>query len=377
MKRTFALLLAALLTMAAALPVLADDRVQSSAEPTASSSSGTDGAETAMGTDALPAASSGQTDAASPDASASGQTGDAAPAASVDVLIGSSVQSAPLTAENTADTLHFENLRKAMEKYNGTIISLQGQIRDLSNSPAQMGTALDDLLLLENNLRNAVNSVDPGETNLFLALQGAYAALSMQTTSMMSQYRSIGDSTEAAKNTLNDAINQMVKGAETLYMSVAAMQDGLEVMNRSLDSLNRAVAIVEKQQELGMASTYDVEKVRYQRSQLKGQMETLKYQIVSNKVTLEGMCGMELRGSVNLGELSVPSQVELDAVSYDKMLSTAMDRNVDVMNAQITYTSDTSADNKKAYAGAKSTFAAKFKGVCMAVPENVRLVSAA
>ncbi len=375
MKRTFALLLAALLTMAAALPVLADDRVQPPAEPTASSSAQPGAVET----DAPPAASSGQTDAAGPDidpdGSASSQTEDAA-APVLGILAADSLQSDSLTAANTADTVHFESLRKAMEKYNYTVLSLQGQIKDVSDTTVSLDGGIDALQAMARQLNDARSDLAATDS-LYIALYATQMLVESQISQMMGSRSSVFDSTESAKNSLQDGINQLIRGAETLYVALAAMEDGLDAMNRGLDSLNRAVAITEKQQALGMASAYDVEKMNHQRDQLQSQLETLKYQIASNKVTLEGMCGMALKGTVHLADLPMPTQAELDAVNYDKQLNTAMNRNVDVMNAQLSYNSKTSGANKNALNGAKSDFASKFKGVCLAIPENVRLVSAA
>lgn len=378
MKRTLALLLAALLTLAAALPVLADDRVQSSSEPAASSA----GAEPET---AAPSSSSGtEPKTAAPDASAPEQAGDAAVSAPANVLTANSVQSTTLAAENTSDTLNFENLRRTMEKYNANILSLEGQIKDLGSVTSvdmwnyivildQLKEGLDDAL-------RSMGSAPAGLEDIYEALRNSLESqsviLEIQIGNLKGQRESM-NSVDTAKNSLQDAINQMIKGAETLYIAIAAMEDGLDAMNRGLDSLNRAVAIVEKQQELGMASAYDVEKLHHQRSQLQSQMESLKFQISSNKITLEGMCGMELSGTVNLGALPLPTQAELDVVSYDKDLSIAMGRNVDVMNAESNYNAKDSVPNKKAVTAAKSSFAAKFKVVCVTAPENSRLVSAA
>lgn len=382
MKRTFALLLAALLTMAAALPVLADDRVQPPTEPTAASSQAA-GVGADPGTDAPPAASSGQTDAAgpdiAPDGSAPSQPGDAA-APVLGILAADSLQSDSLTAANTAETVHFENLRKALEKYNYTVLSLQGQIKDVSSVTVDLGDSYNSLIQMKTGVDAALKSLDGTAENsdeLYTSLEALSSMLYIQIISTMTQKNNIGDSTESAKNSLTDGINQLTKGVETLYIAIVTMEDGLDAMNRGLDSLNRAVAITEKQQALGMASAYDVEKMNHQRDQLQTQLETLKYQIASNKVTLEGMCGMALKGTVHLADLPMPTQAELDAVNYDKQLNTAMNRNVDVMNAQLSYNSKTSGANKNALNGAKSDFASKFKGVCLAIPENVRLVSAA
>ncbi len=388
MKRTFALLLAALLTMAAALPVLADDRVQSSAEPTASSSSGTDAAETAVGTDALPAASSGQTDAASPDASASGQTGDAAPAASVDVLIGSSVQNLQLNPKNSASGISFENLRGAMLNYNPTIQSLKAQIMDVNGMTqdslwSASGTLREMLARTTEALGMVENAMENGDINstvyqaLSIALNANVLSLQSAVAQNYAQVINVDNTMASTKNTLNNAIEKVISGAEQVYVGVIAMEDALPAVQRGLDALDRAVAIVEKQQELGMASAYDVESTRHQRAQVASQLEALKYQVTTNKLLLEGMCDMKLSGSVKLGELPVPTQAELDAVNYDKMLSTASARNVDVANAEIAFGEDSGPVNKQARSAAQNSFASGFKGVCVAVPENVRLVSAA
>lgn len=378
MKRTLALLLSVALTLAAALPVMAYDHVQTAPETASSAADPGAGAPSPAFSDASAAAGSEMAGESAPDSLASAGLKDAASSSDVDVLTANSVHSAAMTAANTADTLHFENLRKALEKYNYTVLSLQGQMKDLSSVTVDMKdlkTALDGLRM---GVDQALTAVGDDPTNpLYAALKSAELLLTIQSENIRTSQNNISDSTESAKNSLNDGINQLIKGAETLYVALVAMEDGLDAMNRGLETLNRAVAIVEKQQELGMASAYDVEKLHYQRSQLQSQIESLKFQIASNKVTLEGMCGMELSGSVKLGALPMPTQAELDAVSYDKMLNTAMGRNVDVANAEISYNTKSSGANKNALSGTKTTFAAKFKVVCMSIPENSRLVTAA
>lgn len=394
MKRTLALFLSFVLTAAAALPVLADDRAvpapsaaadsQQSAASSASSSAASSGeasAESAAGS-ALPS----QTPAADGQTASSEQGGD--PLA---FLTAQSVQSEQLKSENSAGTLHFESLRAALNRYNENILSLEGQIKDLGNTSASTGTLWDVVLgiqKMQDEVDQAMIQLDEardslGEavyTPLHTALKSQYAILGMQAETVRNQRQSIvdsNDSIESAKNTLNDAINQVVKGAETLYIAILTMQDGLTAMERGLETLDRAVAITEKQQELGMASAYDVEKMRHQRSQLQSQIESMKFQITSSKLTLEGMCGMELNGTVELAPLPELTDAQLDAVNYDKALSTAMGRNVDVMNAEIKFNSDSGGVNRHSLAAAKRSFAASFKTVCLTIPEDRRLVAAA
>lgn len=390
MKRTLALFLSFVLTAAAALPVLADDRAvpapsaaadsQQSAASSAVSSAASSG-EASAGS-AAGSADSSQTPAADGQTASSEQGGD--PLA---FLTAQSVRSEQLKSENSAGTLHFESLRAALNKYNENILSLEGQIRDLGNTSASTGTLWDAVLGIQEMQQRVLKAIgvvselnDPMAEPLKTALESQYAILQMQAATMDGQRQSIidsDDSIESAKNTMNDAINQVVKGAETLYIAILTMQDGLDAMERGLETLDRAVAITEKQQELGMASAYDVEKMRHQRSQLQSQIESMKFQITSSKLTLEGMCGMELNGSVELAPLPELTDAQLDAVNYDKALSTAMSRNVDVMNANIKYNSESNNVNKHTLAAAKRSFAASFKTVCLTIPEDRRLVAAA
>lgn len=392
MKRTLALFLSFVLTAAAVLPVLADNRAvpapsaADSQQSTASSasgsaaSSGEASAESAAGSTTLP-----QTPAADGQTASSEQGGD--PLA---FLTAQSVQSEQLKSENSAGTLHFESLRAALNKYNENILSLEGQIKDLADASSSTSGLWDAIVGIQGKLddvyraitlvEKAKESLGDAYEPLSIALTSQYAILQMQVTTMQGQRDSIidsNDSIESAKNTLNDAINQVVKGAETLYIAILTMQDGLDAMERGLETLDRAVAITEKQQELGMASAYDVEKMRHQRSQLQSQIESMKFQITSSKLTLEGMCGMELNGTVELAPLPELTDAQLDAVNYDKALSTAMGRNVDVMNAEIKFNSDSGGVNRHSLAAAKRSFAASFKTVCLTIPEDRRLVAAA
>ncbi len=392
MKRTLALLLAALLTMAVALPVLADDRVQSPTEPIASTSSEADAAGTDAGTDvatdAPPTTSSGQTDAASPDVSASGQTENGEFFSSKDVLLASSVQNLQLKPKNSSSGISFENLRGTMLNYNPTIQSLKAQIMDVNgmtqDSLWSAGGTLREMLARTNEALGMVESaMDAGVLDprvyqaLNIALNANAISLQSAVAQNFSQVINVDNTIATTKNTLNNAIEKVISGAEQLYVGIVTMENTLPAVQRGLDALDRAVVIAEKQKELGMASAYDVESTRHQRAQVASQLEALKYQVTTNKLLLEGMCDMELSGSVKLVELPIPSQAELDAVNYDKMLSTASARNVDVANAEIAFGEDSSPVNKQARIAAQNSFASAFKGVCIAVPENIRLVSAA
>ena len=142
-------------------------------------------------------------------------------------------------------------------------------------------------------------------------------------------------------------------------------------------TLDRAIAIYEKQYELGMASLYDLESMRYQQSSAVSSLRGLLFQIKTSKITLEGMCGLPLTGTTRLEYLVIPDQGDVDAVDYDGELHRAMARNIDVMNARAQWEQDGSDANKYALQAAEDTFTYNFKVTCLTVGEKQRLVQAA
>lgn len=212
---------------------------------------------------------------------------------------------------------------------------------------------------------------------LSVTLMADTVSLQSQITTLESQLDTMETTIETSKNTIRDAINQIVKGTETLYIGIATMEASVGDLQRGLDAMDRVVAIYEKQYELGMVSQYDVESMVYQRSTLNSQLESLQFQIESNKVTLEGMCGLDLRGNVQLGGLSAPTAEEVAGISYERDMPLGQKRNVDVLNAQVELENDSSDAKEYELQAAKDTFAYNFKVLCLTVEEKQRLVGVA
>lgn len=267
--------------------------------------------------------------------------------------------------------IQMDQLKTGVQASQAAVNTALSQVKELIQSAIDGGAGEDSEVLKTLRMQELILS------SLNMTLTADTASLQTQITSLESQMTSIDTTIETTKNTLNDAINQIVKGAETLYIGIVTMESSIDALQRGLDAMDRAVAICEKQYELGMASQYDVETMKYQRSSLASQMESLLFQIETSKVTLEGMCGMELRGTVQLGALTMPTQEELDAIDYEKDMPIGQRRNVDVMNAQEELDNDSTTTGKHTLQAAKDTFAYNFKVLCMTVEEKERLVGVA
>ena len=299
--------------------------------------------------------------------------------------------------ENTATALHFEDLRDVLKKYNPSIESMEISLDQMQES--NIDGLYTMLRVLEANLGATSSALEDigtatppsaaeGETNYSDTFTAIYAALetslkadtralSAQIASLEGQILSFDQNMESAKNSTNNGINQIIKGAETLYTAIVNMEVATADLDRALETINRALTLFKTQYELGMVSQFEYESMEYQLRMLQSQRESLDFQISSNKMNLEGMCGMAQNGVVQLSAPALPSQEDMNGVNYDKYLKTATERNVDVSNALIKYDNGRDKADQKAYKAAQETFAAKFKLVCMTIPEKSRLVAVA
>lgn len=313
------------------------------------------------------------------------KTGETAPTEEiVQTASAVSVQNAAAKAANTATSIAFTDLRKTLVKYNYNVRALN-----------ETGSSLDDSMEKINSGKAVLNSYLSSYTSNATAMASAaeesadpmkaiYSNLSGLWTINKESMRSQIDSMEGQKvtiettqNTCNDAVNQIVKGAESLYLGILKMESAVGDVQRGVDTLERMVKLTEKQKEIGMASDYDVEGMKYQYESAGSQLESLKYQIKTSKMTLEGMLGMELRGTVTLSTPDLPTDKELSEIDYDKKLSTAANRNVEVMNAEAKYYGDSPEGSYESVKAARDSFAYQFKIVCLNVPEQQRLLKVA
>lgn len=313
------------------------------------------------------------------------KTGETAPTEEiVQTASAVSVQNAAAKAANTATSIAFTDLRKTLVKYNYNVralnetgSSLDDSMEKINSGKAMLNTYLN--LYTDNATAMASaakESADPMK-DIYLNLSGLWTinkeSMRSQIDSMEGQKVTI----ETTQNTCNDAVNQIVKGAESLYLGILKMESAVGDVQRGVDTLERMVKLTEKQKEIGMASDYDVEGMKYQYESAGSQLESLKYQIKTSKMTLEGMLGMELRGTVTLSTPDLPTDKELSEIDYDKKLSTAANRNVEVMNAEAKYYGDSPEGSYESVKAARDSFAYQFKIVCLNVPEQQRLLKVA
>ena len=294
------------------------------------------------------------------------------------VLTGWAKELADFRSEQ-GDVLPFGTLRERLEKSNYNVKNLKEQIADLSD--ISVGSIIGELRKLDSALSGALGGIqgmDPALAGtLGLLLQVNSTNIRSQISTLDGQIDSLKVSKRTGENSLKNGIDQIVKGTETLYIAIATMEANLGSIERGLQTLDRAIAIYEKQYELGMASLYDLESMRHQRDSAVSSLQGLLFQIRSSKITLEGMCGLPLTGTTRLEYLVIPSEEAVNGVDFDGEVRRAMGKNVDVMNARVQEDYDHSDANEYAVKAAEDSFTYNFKVICLTVGEKWRLTKAA
>lgn len=290
---------------------------------------------------------------------------------------------------NTATSIAFGELRRTLNTYNYSVKALNEAIDAADGADRQIRQSISSLKDLQAQYASfqsnagmaaAACADNPAVAQAFGDLYAYWtiniATVGGQIADLEAQLNN-NVTVETTQNTCSDTINQIVKGAESLYIGILKMELALGDAQRGVDALERVVNLTEKQKEIGMASDYDVESIRYQYANARSQLDSLRYQIKTSKITLEGMLGMDLSGTVALSTPTMPTNQEILGIDYDRELSRATGRNVDVMNAEAKYHGDSADGSYESVRAAKDTFAYKFKIVCLDVPEKQRLAAVA
>ena len=131
---------------------------------------------------------------------------------------------------------------------------------------------------------------------------------------------------EAAKRQLQDAKNQTVMGAETLYIAILEMQNTRQGLQRQLDALDRSVAEMELRYQLGQISALTLQQVKDGRTQLQSGLATLEMNLANYTRQLEVMLGLPQTGTLILEEVPKVSKSQVEKMSLEEDLAAAKEK---------------------------------------------------
>ena len=284
--------------------------------------------------------------------------------AAAGVKDGQTVTQKELYAADPEGTVSFANLEARVRENNLTIRMLEESIasidvvdyekmydemKDGLNEIAKIQRTMLQLGQLDSAMGNTSLSGSFSSEYIFSSLDASYDSL-RETFDDLKDGKIQGDYA-AAKRQLENAENQVVMGAETLYMAILEMQNTRASLQRQLDALDRTVEEMELRYKLGQISALTLQQVKNGRTQLASGIATLDMNIRNYTRQLEVMLGLEQIGSLTLAEPPQVSDKQVAEMDYDTALAAAKEKSYDLFAAQKTLddAEETYKDSIKGY----------------------------
>ena len=284
--------------------------------------------------------------------------------AAAGVKDGQTVTQKELYAADPEGTVSFANLEARVRENNLTIRMLEesiasidvvdyekmyDELKDGLNEIAKIQRTMLQLGQLDSAMGNTSLSGSFSSEYIFSNLDASYDSL-RETFDDLKDGK-IQDDYAAAKRQLENAENQVVMGAETLYMAILEMQNTRASLQRQLEALDRTVEEMELRYKLGQISALTLQQVKDGRTQLASGIATLDMNIRNYTRQLEVMLGLEQTGSLTLTEPPQVSDKQVAEMDYDTALAAAKEKSYDLFAAQKTLddAEETYKDSIKGY----------------------------
>lgn len=229
--------------------------------------------------------------------------------------------------------LSFANIGPRMRERNYNLLALDETIASLE---------VIDYEQMQEDIRDTLNQTAQGIW--FLTISGNDPAA--QTA--QSAYDSMRDTFEDLKDgklqrdgasvirQLENAQDQVVVAAESLYIALIGMEQTDQMLDRSLEGLDRTVEEMELRYSLGQISALTLQQVKGGRTALISSQQTLNMNITTYKTQLELMIGAELTGKIKLKPLPQVTTQQVQDMNLEQDLAVARDTSYMLFDAQKT-----------------------------------------
>lgn len=242
-------------------------------------------------------------------------------------------------------TVSFQNLESRVRAENLAALSLKASMD--SQTAFDREKARKDLINGINALTDAswaMNSIPGGGMSLNSSIE------SMRTQLDNLKEEEYNKTLENVTRQLDDAIDQVVIGAQSLYVSIITYEQNLADMERGLVTMERNLRELELRQSLGQVAVLTVQQLESSYQSTKVQAESLQLGLDKLYLSLGTMLGEADNESLTLTPLPTftEKQMALMHLSYDKALEKAKEKSYTIYSANRTF-----LDAKEVWADAK------------------------
>lgn len=266
--------------------------------------------------------------------------------------IGGKVRANNLTVqslEETIQSMEAMNWDKVIDEMEDAIDDLEDQIDIMNSAVSNIGSVKTGLAAALESLKAAedVTGIGMGITDgIEKLIQLSYMDFSLK--SMESTLESLEDQLDDLKKQKNDyinktlpdtkrqiesSVNQIIIGAESLYMTILSTELQKESLGDTAAALDRTVAEMELRYERGQISQMTLTQVKNGVGTLKANAASLDVALTSLYSSLQSLLGETITGTMTLSALPTVTAAEITAVSYTKDLEKAKEASYDLYAA--------------------------------------------
>lgn len=246
-------------------------------------------------------------------------------------------QPVKLTFAELEQTVRNNNV--TIKSYDNTVLSAEKT--DVSDQYIQSYFQLSEQIAAYQkqikDLRKSLNGLADTEENSALrrTLQSQIRILESNRAAAEASYRNLDDDEDDAEekqektvdNTrrqMQNAADEICMSAENTYISLRGMKYSLSQTNRSLQQLDRNIAAVQKQVQMGMTGVNDLKSLQAQRESALASKAALTTQVDALTNTLAIQCGYTTGTQIETSDLPVVTNDIISAIDYDKDLAEAL-----------------------------------------------------
>ena len=231
-------------------------------------------------------------------------------------------------------SLSFQNLETRMREGNLSMLALEENIQSIQ---------VTDFDKMYEDLRKGLNGIASAQWMMTSLGQGgsyASAAMSQSYASMRETFEDLKsgkiqkNSADAVRQ-LENAQDQMVMAAQSIYIALAEMELTGQSLDRSLAALDRSLQELELRHQMGQISSLTLKQAQGGRVSLVSGQQTLDMNMENLNIQLELMAGGELTGQTRLGPLPAVTPEQLGTMDLEKDLEAARETSYSLYAAKL------------------------------------------
>lgn len=254
------------------------------------------------------------------------------------------IQKPTATVPDQAGTVSFENLESRIRKGNPAVLSLQASL------DAQKAFNRD---VASKELVDAINELTDRAWEM-----GASTSMNTTIDGLKKQLDALKEdeyqeTLERATRQIENAMDQVILGGQSLYLSILTYEVNLADMERALTALQRSVTEMEARYQLGQVSELTLLQLKTTQQNTKSQAESMKIAIANMKSSLSSLIGANLDAPLTLSGLSqnYKQTNTLLSMDYPTALKKAKENSYAIYSADMTL-----KDAKEAWDDAKEDY---------------------